>query len=626
MKLKAYLLGVSSLLVAIGLSGCFFSPVEDGIAEVISTLESRDYSKIYHLSSPSSQKMYGTEGIIDAVRKLDNQLQTKGILIDTIDFDEEKSDKTKRIYRANMTIETELGDYTKQVTLPLVKIETKDKTLWRLDWYKGLSFPGLEEDDEVGVINVPAVRGMILDRDGSVLAKDVSPGKRVYPKGILTSDVVGFVRKATENDVKKALNGELKGVGHLTVGENLGRVGLELAYQDELSGTDGTKIYLKSAPNEILFRKAPINGKDIQTTLDLKVQRAAYNQLVGEYGAASAINPQNGEVLALVSTPSLNVDAWTDEVLSATEWERLESSGNAPTYEGNFSQTFLPGSTQKLLTTIIGLNNNVIKLDSSSGYQIVGERWQPDTSWGGYKVHRVTPIDGFMTLKKALIYSDNIYFSRVALDLGIETYTKGLKNLGIAEEVPSDLPIYKSRISNSGVIKGPIALADTSYGQAQNLISPIQMNLYYASLLNNGKVYAPKLRVDKEAKVWKGPLTSKENINFINLALEQAVNIVHPNAKRNYARISGKTGTAEVGRNGETNLGWFCGYDLNNPEFSMCLMVNYVENRGGSDVNTGKFGRVMDELYRNGIKYRPSGLSANSTAENTQTNDTSQIK
>ena len=134
------------------------------------------------------------------------------------------------------------------------------------------------------------------------------------------------------------------------------------------------------------------------------------------------------------------------------------------------------------------------------------------------------------------------------------------------------------------------------------------MNMFYSARLNWGFVLIPQTSLGAEKKVWKGKVTSQDNINYINLALAQAVNVVHPNARRSFARSAGKTGTAEVGADGSVNLGWFCGFDLNNPYLCTCIMINYVENRGGSDVNTGKFGNMLDELYVNGQKYVPSGV------------------
>lgn len=589
----------------LSLNGCAFNPVEDGIDEMVKVIESRDGQKIFDKTDEISKTQYGKKKIIDELAEYNEQMSLESAEISDLRFNKKSSDSKKRVYQGKLNLLTKHGSYEGPIEITLVK--TQDNAMpWQLSWNRGLNFPELSDSDELGFTSVPASRGKILDRNGNVLAKDITPGVRAYPYGNLTSDVVGFVRKATLNDVLESKAASKDQVTTLTEGTNLGRIGLEKAYQEELSGKNGLKVYFKSNPGHFFIKSAPEAGKDITTTLDIKVQQAGFNQINGEFGAVSVVNPQNGEVLALVSTPTLNLANWSDEVMDVETWERLKASNQTP-FEGNFSQTFLPGSTQKLLTSIIGLNNGVITTADNSGYYISGSRWQPDTSWGGYKVNRVTPIEGFINLKTAIIHSDNIFFSRVGLDLGIDKYIAGLKHLGIGEEVPSDLKIYKSRVSNSGEIKSYIALADTSYGQAQNLISPLQMNLYYAAMLNGGDVLVPHFILGQEKKVWKPQITSKENINFINLAFEQVVNVVHPNARRHYARIAGKTGTAEVGADGSVNLGWFCGYDLNNLDLAACIMVNHVENRGGSDVNTGKFGRLFDELYQNNVPYHPKG-------------------
>ena len=612
-----YKVGILAVIMSFSvlLSGCLFDkPIDDGIDTVTEAISGRNIETIYPLLSSDSQSVYSKEVLASELTNLDSRLKTIDAKLSKVDFDKENSDEMTRLYHAVFTLNTAYGEVESPVDIKLTKVpgesqntNGEQKDIWKFDWSRNYVFPGLKDGDELGFTVVPANRGMLLDRDGKVLAKDVAPGKRVYPLGNLTSDAVGFVRMATENDVAeyKAEHPNLE--TKLQVGMNLGRLGLEKAYQERLCGENGLKVYLKDQPENILLKGEPKNGEDVKTTLDLKVQQALFNQLSGEYGAGTAMNPQSGEVLALVSSPSLNVDIWSDEMMGVEQWNNLKAQSQTP-YEGLFAQTFLPGSTQKLLTSVIGLNHGVITTAENSGYNISGSRWQPDSSWGGYTVHRVTPINGFINLKTALTHSDNIFFSRVALDLGIDTYVQALQNLGIGQEVPSDIKIYKSRISNSGTLKGPIALADTAYGQAQNLISPLQMNMYYSALLNGGDVLVPQTSLGSEKKVWKEKITSPENINYINLALEQAVNVVHPNASRPFSRSAGKTGTAEVGADGSVNLGWFCGFDLNNPYLCTCIMVNYVENRGGSDVNTGKFGKMLDELYVNGQKYVPSGV------------------
>lgn len=186
-----------------------------------------------------------------------------------------------------------------------------------------------------------------------------------------------------------------------------------------------------------------------------------------------------------------------------------------------------------------------------------------------------------------------------------------MKSLGYGEKVPGAYPVQTSQITADGVIADghETGLADSAYGQYQVQISPLQQTLIYASLQNGGKIMKPCYLMDEKPEVWIDGVATQEHIDFINDALRDAVLVQHPLADVEGAKISAKTGTAEVGSDGSTNLGWMCGSDLANPNWTMCVMVNYVEDRGGSDVNAAYIGKIVSELYaQNGGPYVPSGL------------------
>lgn len=117
----------------------------------------------------------------------------------------------------------------------------------------------------------------------------------------------------------------------------------------------------------------------------------------------------------------------------------------------------------KLITAAIGLNNG--ELNADEVFNINGEAWQNDESWGSYKVTRVPPYNESVTLREAAKFSDNIYFAQVALKLGKEKLIEGIKGFGIGEEMKFDYPLAESSISNSGDIDNDILLADTGYGK-----------------------------------------------------------------------------------------------------------------------------------------------------------------
>ncbi|MGV2686613.1 penicillin-binding transpeptidase domain-containing protein, partial [Clostridium perfringens] len=137
-----------------------------------------------------------------------------------------------------------------------------------------------------------------------------------------------------------------------------------------------------------------------------------YSEMTGEKGAATAVNPKTGEVLAMVSAPSFDSNVFTTYV-TKTQKSKWEKPNNADEIN-RFNKIYSPGSTMKLITSAIGLENKVI--DPNQTRDIKGLEWQKDSSWGDFKITRVTDPGKPENLKDAVNHSDNIYFGQVALE------------------------------------------------------------------------------------------------------------------------------------------------------------------------------------------------------------------
>ncbi|MDZ5016717.1 penicillin-binding transpeptidase domain-containing protein, partial [Clostridium perfringens] len=160
----------------------------------------------------------------------------------------------------------------------------------------------------------------------------------------------------------------------------------------------------------------------------------------------------------------------------------------------------------------IGLENKVI--DPNQTRDIKGLEWQKDSSWGDFKITRVTDPGKPENLKDAVNHSDNIYFGQVALELGSDKFINGIKNFGIGEKLAFEYPMQESQISNDGALSREILLADTGYGQGEIMVTPLHVTLAYSSLANNGDIMQPRLVTSEnsEAKVWKQGAISKDNL------------------------------------------------------------------------------------------------------------------
>lgn len=588
------------MIAVVGLfTGCDDKETEARLDEVTTALETMDVEKVYALCDDDTKANISQETIAERMSAVYDVLAVESIDYTDLKRNKDASSDGKTVYDATVT----LSGTGWSAELPAQLVFSGSGANMQLAWTPEAVLSGLTDENTLDVKITQGKRGTIYARNGEVLAEDDENGVRQYPYGTLTASCVGYVRAATAAEIE---NGTVEAV---PIGTEVGRSGFEEAYQDRLVATAGMTVTFSDKTDQILIQTEPSDGQDITTTIDIEAQQLAADSISGETAAAVLVDPQNGQVLVMAEGYSYDPTQWLDEAMSEEDYAAAVEGGYTPG-NGLFAQKNTPGSTQKLLTTLIGLNSG--SMTTETGYEIYGEDWAPPGGWGSYKVHRVVEYNGWVNLHDALVYSDNIYFARCALDMGYDTFNNGMKALGFGEKVPGAYEVDTSQITSEGVVADghETGLADSAYGQYQVQTTPLQQALTYASLQNGGKIMKPCYLLDEEAEVWIDTGTSQENIDFIKDALRDAVTVQHPlaDASSAGATVYAKTGTAEIGVDGSTNLGWICGGDLNNPNWTACIQVNYVENRGGSDVNAAYLGQFVAGLYNaNDGTYVPSG-------------------
>ncbi|WP_138205737.1 penicillin-binding transpeptidase domain-containing protein [Haloimpatiens lingqiaonensis] len=414
------------------------------------------------------------------------------------------------------------------------------------------------------------------------------PESRIYQGGEAMGSLIGYVGPITAEELKK-----LDGQGYSAT-STIGKRGLEQVYESKLRAKDGKFIYISKQKDGTESQKIkiaqtePKNGENITLSIDAELQKKIYESMSGEKGASTAINPKTGEVLAMVSSPSFDPNVFTTYATESTkaQWEKDKNIQ----FDNRFKVAYAPGSTFKLFTAAAGLEKGSI--NPSETINIQGNQWQPDSSWGAYKVTRVADIGKPIDLKDAFIYSDNIYFAQAGLKIGKETFLEKAKSFGIGEKMPIDYPIAKSQISSDNNIKNDIQLADSSYGQGQVLMSPLHVALMYISVVNQGNMMMPTLQLqsDKNApKVWKKNVISDKNINILLDDLKQVID--NPSGTAHGVKIdglalAGKTGTAELKKSVDDTAGeeygWLVTMNTDNPKMVLATMIENVKSKGGS--------------------------------------------
>lgn len=466
------------------------------------------------------------------------------------------------------------NDYAQIAKYLETDVETIQKKM-SASWIKDDSFVPIKNVSEQ--VKNQLIQQEILNIKG---VKINTISMRVYPYDKITSHIIGYVQNVNSEDLKKHKN-----EGY-TSNSIIGRSGIEATYEKELRGEVGGKIVIVDENNNVIktvAQKEAKDGKDIRLTIDIDLQQSLYNEYQNDKSASVALNPQTGEVLALVSTPSYSNNDFVLG-LSTDKWNALNNDSNQPLMS-RYKQTYTPGSTMKPITAAIGLETKTIDANKDLGAK---DKWQKDSSWGNYYVttlHAPSPNN----LKNAITYSDNVYFARSALNIGKDNLFKYYKNLKIGEKIPFELALNRSQYINKNQKVNDQFIADSGYGQGQILMNPLQLASIYSSFVNEGSIYQPHI-VQGKTKTWIKNVFSKETSQTIK---EDLINVIadekgtgHSIYHDNVA-LAGKTGTAEIKQSQSdttgTELGWFTVMTTDSKQpLLITTLVEDVKDRGGS--------------------------------------------
>jgi penicillin-binding protein 2 len=382
---------------------------------------------------------------------------------------------------------------------------------------------------------------------------------RHYPYADLASHVVGYVGRINETELKTLPVAEYQGSSHI------GKIGIESSYEVQLHGKTGyAEIETNAQARAIRTVNAvePTPGANLYLTLDIDLQKTAYDALDIYNGAVVAIDVKTGGVLVFASRPGFDPNPFVVGI-SNDAYQALNSSDNRPLYNRALRGLYPPGSTLKPFVGLAGLEYNAIgtqhRIFCPGFYQLPGvsHRYRDWKKWG----------HGSVNLNDAIMQSCDVYFYSLASALGIDNMHDFLQQFGFGEKTGIDLVgekaglmpsrDWKRRQRNQSWYPGETII--TGIGQGFTQVTPLQLARAMATLANKGNIVTPFL-VDKIVnadstthgpEVHKGALPIKqENINNILAAM---VNVVH--GERGTAKIigrninyqiGGKTGTAQV--------------------------------------------------------------------------------
>jgi len=430
---------------------------------------------------------------------------------------------------------------------------------------------------------------------------------RQYNRDLVAEVVTGYVGEVSEEELKRS------GRRGYRLGAIIGKKGLERQYDELLRGREGTAYIEVSAAGQILGEyvdKRPIPslpGTNLTLTIDNDLQ-AACAQALDTFccGAVVAIDPRNGEVLAMTSYPTWDANIFSS-VIPESLWQEISSDTTHPLLNRPLKGLYPPGSTVKFVTVGAALEEGVISPNSTlspcPGGMQFGNRyfrcWQP----GGH---------GSVTAARSLEQSCDVFMYQLGLKLGIDKLAEYYDGCGFGHPTDIDLPDEEKGLNpNSewydrhyGVGQWTRALVlNNAIGQGELLVTPLQLARFFCGMANDGVVYRPHL-VKKIAPATGGELVispkvaytlpfSQSTLDILWEGLRLVVEGERGTARRlknQYYSIGGKTGTAQ-NPHGEDHS-WFVGVaPLENPEIVVCAIV---ENAGhGSDVAAPVVGQII---------------------------------
>jgi penicillin-binding protein 2 len=463
-------------------------------------------------------------------------------------------------YRLELTLEqirdidTTLSTLSELVNIRDVDLKRFEKLRQRTPVFKPVALRFHLSDDEVArfAINRHRFPGV-----------DIVAGlSRHYPHGPLAVHAIGYVGRIDERDLQRIDASDYSGTTHI------GKVGIEKTYEEVLHGTVGYRQVETNAEGRILrtlVRTPPVPGENLYLTMDAELQSVAEQAFEGKAGAAIAIDPSNGDILAFVSQPTYDPNLFVNGIDTET-YRALRDDAKQPLFNRALRGQYPPGSTLKPFVALGGLEQGITSEHADTYcpgfYRLPGKaRKYRDWKRGGH---------GTVDLNIAIAQSCDVYFYDLALSMGIDRLHGFLALFGFGErtgiditgELPGLMPSRQWKRAARNLPWFPGETLITGIGQGFVLTTPIQLASATATLSEYGRHFKPHIVASTQqyddielTPVPVEPLadTPVEDLHHWSSVINAMREVVH--GKRGTARkvgegsefeFAGKTGTAQV--------------------------------------------------------------------------------
>ena len=440
----------------------------------------------------------------------------------------------------------------------------------------------------LSIADMQKVEEWKLDLPGVIV--EVEP-QRVYPNSRFAAHLLGYVREANDEQLKQ---------GRYRRGDMVGQTGLERLLDEFLRGKDGgerIEVDAMGRPVRLVQSTEPHPGAQVVTTVNRRVQEVAEKLMEGKTGAIVVMDPRNGDVLAMVSTPAFDIDRFTGTI-DRDAWLRVMKDPDFPLLNRTIQSQYPPGSVFKMVLTAAGLQEG--SLTPADRVHCTGE-----FPFGG-RVFRDWKKEGHGTvdLMGAVTQSCDVFFYNAGLKVGAPAMAKygaafgfgGATGVELGTEKFGLIPQPKSPRKGKPPVWHAGETVNMSIGQGQLLVTPMQVARFMSAIANGGVLWKPRLvqRIERPERgvVWSdaGAVNGHVELNpavwaFLRQSMWAVVNT--GNGTGAAARIpgldiAGKTGTAQTIANSKSDKGqdhaWFASFaPARDPEVVIVVLVE----RGG---------------------------------------------
>ena len=421
--------------------------------------------------------------------------------------------------------------------------------------------------------------------------------RRLYPRDGFAAHLIGYVGEISEDD----LNNSSRYAGY-SPGDVVGKAGVEETYDQLLRGEDGSRdVIVDSHGREVgyLGTQHATPGQDLKLTLDIDIQRAAELALndANANGAVVAMDPRNGEILALVSHPSYDPNAFAVRI-NRTDWNALITNPAHPLMNKAIQDQLAPGSTFKIIMSAAGLQEGVAQnmhVMCSGGADFYGRFFHCD------KHH------GMLTIQQAIPLSCDTFFYTLAQKLGIDVIAKYATAFGLGQKTGIDLPNEMSGImpSTQWEMKNfhqkwyAGSTISVGIGQGETQVTPLQLARALSGIASDGHLVRPHVVATDQipAQFRQAVLESFPGTGDVSVPMDSGTWMTITDAMAAATTtgtaaaahlegvdFAGKTGTAQVVGGGDTHTkggaktpnAWFVGMiPRRNPEIVICVLQEH---------------------------------------------------